>query len=254
MMALIPAERFYKSNWIEYHRNLCFMIKDSKPNTLLLGDSIIAGLSRYPNVWNECLALINALNLGIGGNGVENAQWCAIDLLLPLPVKNIVILCGTNNIPKGSLRDIDDCIISTGSKFRKKPNSINVIVCGLIPRDECWSVTKVLINEVNEILNYQCNINGFAFIFQDYGWTLANSSLDCPLFYKDLLHLIKVNNFNFNSIQYSLINLSSTNSNKSYSDITRQKVQTTNWNVLAERSDFICFKMKAVFTPSSYNV
>ena len=26
------------------------------------------------------------------------------------------------------------------------------------------------------------------------------------------------------------------------------------WNVLAEISDFICFKIKVVFTPSSYNV
>ena len=60
-MSLIPRERFHKSNWVEYHRNHCFMIKDSKPNTLLLGDSIVAGLSRYLNVWNEYLAPINAL-------------------------------------------------------------------------------------------------------------------------------------------------------------------------------------------------
>ena len=46
MMAVIPRERFYKSNWVEYYRNHCFMIKDSKPNTLLLEDSIVAGLSR----------------------------------------------------------------------------------------------------------------------------------------------------------------------------------------------------------------
>ena len=45
-MALIPTERFYKSNWIEYHRNHRSMIKDAKSNTLLLGGSIVAGLSR----------------------------------------------------------------------------------------------------------------------------------------------------------------------------------------------------------------
>ena len=45
-MAVIPRERFYKSNWVEYYRNHCFMIKDSKPNTPLLEDSIVAGLSR----------------------------------------------------------------------------------------------------------------------------------------------------------------------------------------------------------------
>ena len=65
MMTLIPTERFYKSNWVEYHRSHCFMIKDSKPNALLLGDSIAAGLSRYLNVWNEYFNQINALNLGI---------------------------------------------------------------------------------------------------------------------------------------------------------------------------------------------
>ena len=57
---------FYKSNRVEYHCNHCFMIRSSKPNTLLPGDSIITGLSRYPNVWNEYLAPINALDLGIG--------------------------------------------------------------------------------------------------------------------------------------------------------------------------------------------
>ena len=47
MMALIPTERFHKSNWIEYHRIHCFMIKNSKPYTLLLGDSIVAGQKRW---------------------------------------------------------------------------------------------------------------------------------------------------------------------------------------------------------------
>ena len=190
-MALIPTERFNKSNWIEYHRNHCFMIENAKPNTLLLGDSIVAGLSRYPNVWNEYFAPINALNLGIGGDRVENVLWRAIDLPLPSFVKNAVILCGTNNIPIDTPRDIADCIISIGSIFQKKSSGIDVSVCGLILCDESWSVNRGLINEVNEILKYQCNINGFTFIFQDHGWTFANGSLDCSLFYKDLLHLIK---------------------------------------------------------------
>ena len=70
MIALIPTEPLYKSNWIEYHRNHCSMIKDAKPNTLLLGDSIVAGPSRYPNVWNKHFAPINALNIGTGGDSV----------------------------------------------------------------------------------------------------------------------------------------------------------------------------------------
>ena len=155
---------------------------------------------------------------------------------LPLPssVKNAVILCGTNDISIDTPRDIADCIISIASILQKKSSGINVSICGLIPCDEGWSVSRVLINEVNEILKHQCNINGFAFVFQDHRWTFANGSLNCSLFYDDMLHLIEKGNVKlaksitlFITSQYNHINLSSTNSNTSYSDITRQKVQST---------------------------
>ena len=95
MMYLIPRERFYKFNWVEYHRNHCFMIKDSKPNTLLPGNSIVAGIIRYSNVSNDYLPPV-ILNLGIGRDCVENNLCRAINLSLPPSVKNMVILCGTN--------------------------------------------------------------------------------------------------------------------------------------------------------------
>ena len=110
-------------------------------------------------------------------------------------MKNVAIQCGTNNIPIDTPRDTADCTISIGAIFQKKSSGINVSICGLIPGDEGWSVNTVLINEVNEILKHQCNINGFAFIFKDHGCTFANSSLDCSLLYKDLLHVIKKGNF-----------------------------------------------------------
>ena len=91
MMTLIPTESFCKSKWVECDCDCCFMIKDSHPNTLLLGDSIIVCLSK-------CVGLINALILGIGGDRVQNVPWRAINLSLPSSLKNIVILCGTNNV------------------------------------------------------------------------------------------------------------------------------------------------------------
>ena len=64
--------------------------------------------------------------------------------------------------------------------------------------------------------------------------TFANGSLDCFLFYKDLLHLIEQSNIKLaKSITLTITsrhkdsNLSSTNSNTSDSDITRQKVKST---------------------------
>ena len=87
--------------------------------------------------------------------------------------------------------DFADCIVDVGTIFRRKSNTVNIIICGLIPRDECWWVNRLLMNKVNEILKYKCHKNVFAFIVQDYGWTLANGSLGCSLFYKDILHLFE---------------------------------------------------------------
>ena len=189
-MALNARGRFNESSWIECHRNHCLTMKVTNPNTLLLGDSIIAGLARYQNVWKKYFVSLNAMNLGIRGDRVENVLWRAISLPLPSSVRNIVVQCGTNYISTDSPRDIADCIVDVGTIFRRK----NIIMCGLIPRGECWSVNRSLINKVNDILKYECHKNGFAFIVQDNGWTLPNGSLDCFLFHKDSLHVVEQGN------------------------------------------------------------
>ena len=78
-----------------------------------------------------------------------------------------------------SSRDIADCIINVGTIFRRKPNTVIIIICGLIRRDECCSVNKLLINKVNDIMKYECHKNGFIFIVQSHGWTFTIGSLDC---------------------------------------------------------------------------
>ena len=41
-------------------------------STLSIGDSIIADLSRYSNIWKRYFKLLYAINCGIGGDRVEN--------------------------------------------------------------------------------------------------------------------------------------------------------------------------------------
>ena len=104
----------------------------------------------------------------------------------------------------------------------------------------------------------QSNINGFAFVFQDHGRSFANVSLDCSLFYKYLLHLIEQGNVKLAksisltiSSRYNHINLFSTNSNTSYSDITRQKVQS-NISFSLKEHDFP--RLSNVCQPILFNV
>ena len=99
------------------------------------------------------------------GDRVENAQWRAIDLPLPSPVKNVVILYQTNNITIDTLRDIANCIISIDAIIQRRSGGIDVSVCGLIPLDEPWLVNMGFVNEANETFKYWCIINGFTFVF-----------------------------------------------------------------------------------------
>ena len=120
--------------------------------------------------------------------------WRAISLPPPSSVRNIVVQCGTNNISTDSPRDIADCIVDVGTVFRRKSNTVNIIICGLTPRDECWSVNRLLISKVNDILKYGCFKNCFVCIVHEHGWILTNETLDCSLFYKDSLHFVEQGN------------------------------------------------------------
>ena len=174
------------------------------------------------------------MNLGIGGDHVESVLWWTISLPLPLSVRNIVVQCRTNNILTDSPHDIADSIIHVGTIFRRKSNMVNIIICGLIPRDECSSINRLLINRVNDILKYECHKNGFVFIVQDHGWTLPNGSLDCSLFYKDSLHLVEQGNVTLAksivptlTAQNNQINFSFKSRNTLYSDVSKQSVLAT---------------------------
>ena len=135
-MALSATFCFKKLNWLECHRYYYLLWKNQFTNTLLVWDSIIAGLSRYLKVWQRYFASLNALNLGIERNRVENVLWRAKNLVIPLSLKNVVVLCVTNNLFTDSPMDIADCIFNIRSCLGEKSSSINVFISELIPKDE----------------------------------------------------------------------------------------------------------------------
>ena len=172
LTALIARVRFNKSSWIKRHCNHCLTMKVTSPNTLLLGDSIIAELARYHIAWKKYFVLLNTANLGIGGDRVQNAHWQTISLPLPTSVQNVLVQCGTNNIFTDSTRDITSDIVNAGTIFWRKSNTVNIIICGLISQKECWSVNRLLTSKVNDILKHECHKNGRN--FQTYQINSAN--------------------------------------------------------------------------------
>ena len=85
-------------------------------------------------------------------------------------------------------------MIAIGSVFKNQSSNPNIFICGLLPRDESFSINRLIINEVNDLLKYKCFVKRFHFINLNNGWTLNNGTLDFSLFYSDALHLVEKGN------------------------------------------------------------
>ena len=95
---------------------------------------------------------LKTLNCGIGGDRIQNVLWRAQNFPVISSLKNVVILCGTNNLFTDSPKDIADCILEIEQTFQSKYSSINIAIGGILPRDASWSINRKFIKEVNEIL------------------------------------------------------------------------------------------------------
>ena len=70
-----PVPRFQKDGWRKEHGRHTQELKSNKSlQTILLGDSLIKGLSRYNDIWENFFGT-RTLNCGIGGDKTENILW-----------------------------------------------------------------------------------------------------------------------------------------------------------------------------------
>ena len=159
----------------------------------------MAGLTRYNNVWKNLFGS-RFINLGIRGDRVEHALWQVKYIAFQPRLKNVVILCGTNNINKGPPHDVAQELIAIGSSFKNSLNNPNTFICGLTPRDECFSINRVIIDEINDLFSFKCSVNNFHFIDQNNSWTLNNGTLDFSLFYSYGLHLVEKGNLDLENL------------------------------------------------------
>ena len=134
--ATTPSGRNNKSGWNDIDQKHVNLSLNSKMILVLIGDLIVAGLSRYVNIWQTFFKTFHTLNYGIGGDRTQHVLWHAeIQMRLPNSLKYVVIHCGTNNINRNQPRDIANGVVSIGLKLQEKCRGLKVIVTGLLPRD-----------------------------------------------------------------------------------------------------------------------
>ena len=146
---LHPKKRS-KIGWIEMHYHQKELLRKSYASVMVIGDWIVAGLRRYPMVWRNFILQYKTVNLGIGGDRIENVLWRINDKVLPKSIRSVVIHCGTNNINTSSSDEISVGVVTIARSFSHCYPNIELIVSGLLPRDIHWSARRVKINESNE--------------------------------------------------------------------------------------------------------
>ena len=73
-MTASPIVRQSKASWMNTHLKHCSRLNNKSFDTILIGDSLIAGLTRYSKVWNKFFKPLNAFNCGMGFERVQHVQ------------------------------------------------------------------------------------------------------------------------------------------------------------------------------------
>ena len=157
-MASIPSQRYNKPNWLILHNNHCLLAKNSNATTLLIGDSIIAGLNRYPSVWNKYFGN-NSVNFRIRGDRVENVLCRSINLPILSSLKTTLKNHSWDIFKKRGLHIIHlniNSLLPKIDEVRHIDKSSNLSVIGL-------SETKL----DDSVFDAEINIEGYTLIRSD---------------------------------------------------------------------------------------
>lgn len=127
------------AGYIDTHKKLVAEVAKKKPDILLIGDSITYNWRAHgKTARKEFLDVRNVVNLGIGGDRVENVLWRIrngeVDDCTP---KLAIILAGTNNIPRKVTIDQ----VAIGMKeilatLRQKQPQMKIVLTAVLPRGE----------------------------------------------------------------------------------------------------------------------
>ena len=106
-----PTGIFYKSWQLEKHNRHAALLKAKcHTSTVVIGDSIAAGLMRYSNVWDENFSR-DTVNCGIGGDKTQNVLWRSKNISLPQSHRYVVMNCDTNNLGTDNPDEMSDGLI-----------------------------------------------------------------------------------------------------------------------------------------------
>ena len=194
-MVILKARPRYatKRCWAETHNQFVYDADRCSEPLALFGASIVAGLTRYKQVW-ELFQNI-ATNCGIGGDRVENVLWRIENGEVPIHCRYVFVNIGSNNIHDNSIEDIIDTICHV--VIRLHDMSKAAIIHGIHPRDDKLRGSKFcskrerteFIGTLNMRLEERCNLLGVKFVIPRSEFYDIFGGINRDVYIDDGLHL-----------------------------------------------------------------
>jgi beta-glucosidase len=120
--------------YLAKHTAQCEAILANKPELVFIGDSITA---RWPaELLQERYGKHRPVNLGIGGDWVQNVFWRVQNgALQKAPIRVVVLLIGTNNLSNGfTPEEVADGIGRLITAIQERTPQSKVLLLGILPR------------------------------------------------------------------------------------------------------------------------
>ena len=106
---------------------------------IVIWDSVIAYLRRFPGVWGAYFSKYRSIKLGVGVGRKENVLGRTSDIFVTKPVRPTFIHYVTNNVDSSNLSEISIVIPDAcASIFKRYPDN-QVTFSGPLPRVIHWS-------------------------------------------------------------------------------------------------------------------
>ena len=153
--AAVPASRDNKPGWYKLQRKHASEVYKTSSNTIIIGDSIVAGLNRYSQVWENFFT--NTINLGIGGDKIQHVLWRLRNTRLSPNINYVIVHCGTNNIDTNTPDDISNALVLAANLIHNYHPSVNVILSSVLPRDAASSLRRRKILTINNSIKEKCD-------------------------------------------------------------------------------------------------
>ena len=178
-----PSFERRKVGWYGSHVRSYQKVSKEQEEVILLGDSIVEYLSRYPSVWDQHLAPVNAINCGLRGDLTLNVLWRVERLFIPSTCSTGIIHCGVNDINDSHGKafkphEIAENVISCGLQLCRKNPLMSVIIMGILPAGQTAWGRNSRIQKVNSLLKKLSAIHGFLFIEQEGNWLSSSGKIN----------------------------------------------------------------------------